>query len=672
MIRKLLSRFLPKSSKTRRKSSQDATQIDSVPEATAAGDRITCRQQSEAVHTANGVENGFFRQATNFTINGANMFDHPQIFQTIHDTITTGAAALDRLLPYTCPDAAVDSSARDPPPRCHPGTRQRILNILNDWLINYIWKIFWLCGPAGTGKSAVAQTFAEICLAQDRLGAAYFFFRASGRDDPRTVIPSLAYQLAVNVPDYGNLLGHAIALDPSIFQKNPRLQLRRLIVEPFARLQALGHRSTQTPLLIILDGLDECKGTQSQCEFVEMIGEVVRLKRDLPLLWLIASRPEPHLQHTFSRIDFPIDYRKGLLLIDADTRDDVDRYLRESFDDIRTRFPLETDVSWPSEAQSRMVEDIASGLFALAATIVRYISDITYGDPVGRLACFLAFMTNANHATTANPLQTLDLLYTQILSEIPEDVYPTTRRIISFYNIFESNFSSLQCSCNFFCMDKHEFYNALSRFHALFDIPSSDRAVETNLRMHHASFREYLLSPCRSGRFHISGRDSLMDCFKMLLFWYKTILKDPRYVSDGSFRMVAKSTILRGLKWPSNDHANDLAMSRAIVWAAYDVIWLNFMALSHDDAEEIVNEFEDFDFRYILVNADDNGKFARFAEWLFACGSRNTLLHTEPQDELEEMLLEKVIREVGQRMEPAIFPMAMMSVSITCINASTV
>jgi adenylylsulfate kinase-like enzyme len=44
--------------------------------------------------------------------------------------------------------------------------------------------MFWLSGPAGTGKSAVAQTFAEKSLEQDRLGAAYFFFRLSSRNNP--------------------------------------------------------------------------------------------------------------------------------------------------------------------------------------------------------------------------------------------------------------------------------------------------------------------------------------------------------------------------------------------------------------------------------------------------------------------------------------------------------
>ncbi|KAF7777662.1 hypothetical protein Agabi119p4_3734 [Agaricus bisporus var. burnettii] len=638
-------RFLPKSKQDRK----DKTTMDSVPET-----------RSE------DVGNGFLAHARNFTINGAIMGEHQQIIQTMYNTITTGTTALDRLLPYTCPDAAVDSSARDPPPRCHPGTRQRILDTLNAWLVDYLWKIFWLSGPAGTGKSAVAQTLAEMCLEQGRLGAAYFFSRSTGRNNPRTVIPSLAYQLAVNVPDYGNLLGHAIAFDPSIFQKTPRVQLRRLIVEPFTLLRAQGHKSTQTPLLIILDGLDECDGIQAQCEIVEMVGEIVRLKKDLPLLWLIASRPEPHLQYIFSRADFAIDCKKEFLIIDADTRNDVDRYLRDSLIDIRTRFPLVTDAAWPSEAQSRRLEDFASGLFALAATIVRYVSDITYGDPVRRLTDFLAFMTNANHVTTTNPLQTLDLLYSQILSEIPENVYPVTRRILSFYQLLTKKLLSIQRICNFLCIDKHEFYNALNKLHALFDIPPPDRAARANLRVHHTSFYDYLHSSFRSGRFHIDLRGLVVDYMKTTLFWYKNIVEDPCYISDGSFMVVAQSATLSGLKWASNDSEEDLTASQAILLTVHAGTWSYFMALSDDDPDlkETLNQLEDLDFRYMLVSKDDNGKFAKFTEWLFSRGPHNTLLHTEPQDELEVTLLNKVVREVGRRMEPVTLPMVKMNISL--------
>jgi hypothetical protein len=91
------------------------------------------------------------------------------------------------------------------------------------------------------------------------------------------------HQLAVNVPDFKNVLGHAIFQDPSIFHKALRIQLQKLIVEPFVLLQDRKPEIAQNPLFIIIDGLDECEGIEAQCEIVEMIEEVVRLKKDLPL-----------------------------------------------------------------------------------------------------------------------------------------------------------------------------------------------------------------------------------------------------------------------------------------------------------------------------------------------------------------------------------------------------
>jgi hypothetical protein len=112
------------------------------------------------------------------------------------------------------------------------------------------------------------------------------------------------------------------------------------------------------------------------------------------------------------------------------------------------------------------------------------------------------------------------------------------------------------------------------------------------------------------------------------------------------------------------------------------MIWSTFLALSYGDAEEILDQLGDFDFRYMLINKDDEGKFSRFTEWLFAWvsfgyplmiylfvlismlqGPRNTLVRTEAQHELDKTLLDKVMLEVGRPMEPAVFPL-MMIVSI--------
>ena len=55
-------------------------------------------------------------------------------------------------------------------------TREKILKIIMDW-INHPRprrRIVWLNGPAGAGKSAIAQTIAMRC-SDEKLAASFFF-----------------------------------------------------------------------------------------------------------------------------------------------------------------------------------------------------------------------------------------------------------------------------------------------------------------------------------------------------------------------------------------------------------------------------------------------------------------------------------------------------------------
>ncbi|KXN81507.1 hypothetical protein AN958_04504 [Leucoagaricus sp. SymC.cos] len=59
--------------------------------------------------------------------------------------------------------------------------------------------IYWMRGPAGVGKSAIAQTCVERVKEGGHLGAAFFFI--NGRSDPRRLFPTLAYPLSTLFPD---------------------------------------------------------------------------------------------------------------------------------------------------------------------------------------------------------------------------------------------------------------------------------------------------------------------------------------------------------------------------------------------------------------------------------------------------------------------------------------
>ena len=58
-------------------------------------------------------------------------------------------------------------------------------------------RVFWLNGLAGTGKSTIAQTFAEICFANGKLGASFFCSRDfNDRSNLQSILPTLTFQLS--------------------------------------------------------------------------------------------------------------------------------------------------------------------------------------------------------------------------------------------------------------------------------------------------------------------------------------------------------------------------------------------------------------------------------------------------------------------------------------------
>jgi hypothetical protein len=87
---------------------------------------------------------------------------------------------------------------------CLKGTRKDVLQEIEDWLTSeQDQRIFWLNGLAGTGKSTIAQTFAETSFADGRLGASFFCSRDfEARSNLKAIFPTLAFQLAYQYPPF--------------------------------------------------------------------------------------------------------------------------------------------------------------------------------------------------------------------------------------------------------------------------------------------------------------------------------------------------------------------------------------------------------------------------------------------------------------------------------------
>ena len=59
--------------------------------------------------------------------------------------------------------------------KCLRGTRKGVLREIESWLTSeHRQQIFLLSGLAGTGKSTIVQTFAEMTFADGKLGASFF------------------------------------------------------------------------------------------------------------------------------------------------------------------------------------------------------------------------------------------------------------------------------------------------------------------------------------------------------------------------------------------------------------------------------------------------------------------------------------------------------------------
>ncbi|KXN85088.1 hypothetical protein AN958_11717 [Leucoagaricus sp. SymC.cos] len=409
------------------------------------------------------------------------------------------------LAEHTIPGVEHDSSERDPPPLCHPGTRLDICGQAQSWFhnSNQNEKILWIHGPAGVGKSAIMQTLAqeEHKSPTSILGATVFFSKLRQRNDPNRLFNTIAYQLAVRYKPYCQYITNILSKDPKIVEKSMKEQFHWLIEKPFVEKNVLqGHRSR---VLIILDGLDEVEGIDAQRLLVALIGRFAA-DHTSPLIWAFASRSEPDIIHAFRSLpQMPSSCREIQVHIDSDQgRADMELFLRKRFNEIRERYgaPLE----WPSEVDFLRIAKAASGLFIFGETAIRFIDDDNYGNPISQLGIVIAAIeATPLTALRANPLASIDKLYERILSTIPSDVRPITMRLLGLSFAYKTlRFHQFWLICNWLELSQADAYGALRKLHSVVRIPSQHIKYHTELEPHHKSFSDYILSPTRSGKFH--------------------------------------------------------------------------------------------------------------------------------------------------------------------------
>lgn len=197
-----------------------------------------------------------------------------------------------------------NSRERRDAPKCHPHTRMAVINEIMEWVTDSLRpeRFLWIYGPAGSGKSSIAQTIAEYCEARGFLASDYFFSRMTpGRNTDVNLIPTLACQLTVSIPDICVHMAAAIDHDSLIFSRSLSTQLDALVVRPLTQWMLSNQidKDKVRPNLIIIDGLDECQPPDSQRHILSSLHSVCR-NSSIPLVFLIASRPEQVIRDMFN------------------------------------------------------------------------------------------------------------------------------------------------------------------------------------------------------------------------------------------------------------------------------------------------------------------------------------------------------------------------------------
>ncbi|XP_006456141.1 hypothetical protein AGABI2DRAFT_146070 [Agaricus bisporus var. bisporus H97] len=365
-----------------------------------------------------------FDKASNFVVHNGTFMD---IGQVVH-----GQSGIDILREASIPEAAYDSEARHPAPSCFPGTRTQYIEDIIQWATSDdpTFPLHWVKGPAGVGKSAVAQTSSERLKESGQLGAAFFFGGAGGYDRPHArLFTSVAYQLSTELPDYHEILDRVVSHDKTLITKNMSSQFNSLIVDPLRELQARGKPVERRA--IIIDGLDECENVDAQCELIKIIAESSH-NRTTPFRWAFFSRPEPHIEAMFSEASVYSICRTAVLQVSRTVDGEIESYLRGGFDNIVRRRNISMPLPWPTDKGIRKVVEASAGLFIYAATVLRFVESsrsLRLEEPLQIVLNIISERSTVSN--TATIFTEIDVLYTLIMQRVPSGVLPSVQLLFA-------------------------------------------------------------------------------------------------------------------------------------------------------------------------------------------------------------------------------------------------
>jgi len=427
----------------------------------------------------------------------------PQVSSSMESSPAVEANAhrkgFDKIMEEVCPNAFYDSDNRPDPPKCHPNTRVAVISKIIDWATGMIDTdafMLWLYGPAGAGKTAIARKVAELFAEHGLLLASFLFFRSDPkRNTMKPLVTNIAYRVACVIPATHNVINTAMEADPLILSYSVEVQFTKLVLEPLRLLADQGYFvNRQSPLLVVIDGLDECLDKGAQTDFIQFLSSSVA-QYPLPLKFLIVSRPEAHIKSAVSLIGERSNVSHIELNDDFLPDVDIRRFLTDKFRDIKKCHPFCSGIppGWPSEQQIDTLIRKASGQFIYASLAIRFTNS-PFESPMRQLDIVLELRPPINHDL---PFAELDTLYTFILSCTKDPAL--ILRILGVYDVvFDFEHNAVEIVEFVLGLEDGDVRIYLSPLSSLLEVE------EGEVFFHHSSFMDFLRSPERSKSYHVN------------------------------------------------------------------------------------------------------------------------------------------------------------------------
>jgi len=379
---------------------------------------------------------------------------------------------------------------------CLKGTRGDVLLQLERWLKDeQDHRVFWLNGLAGTGKSTIAQTFAENSFADGKLGASFFCSRDfEARSKLQVIFPTIAFQLAYRYPLFREELLQVLKATPGVGRETLCSQMERVIVGPL--------KATRIRTLVIIDALDECDDEEPASALLSVLSRYV--DKIPQVKFFITGRPEPRIRSGFRLESLrPITEVFRLHDVERSSVDgDIKLFFRTRLGNIaKTRSDCDLVEHWPNPSDIDDLCKKAAGLFIYASTVIKFVTS-RHHNPTERLALVISLPQSTAHEGKSG----IDPLYTQILDQAFLDVDSDEMELYSHFRSAVGMvllvFNPLPMKVLSTILKMSGISTTLHPLHSVLLFPNNK---DDPIQAFHKSFPDFLMDPkrCQDTRFFV-------------------------------------------------------------------------------------------------------------------------------------------------------------------------